>query len=266
MEKVKPSLDEAFVIQETDVALNHIGSRGSKPGISKDKRIRYAKDILQKELLPHVGISEFCETRKAYFMGYMVNRLLQCYLGRKEEDDRDHAGNKRLDLAGPLLAYLFKILFKKLTKELKMDAQRLVNAKADFDMASCIRQKTITDGLKYSLATGNWGEQQKAMQARPGVSQVLNRLSYASTLSHLRRVNSPVGRDGKMAKPRQLHATTWGMICPAETPEGHAVGLVKNLSLIGFGAHDKEIIRNPPKNNTSKSQVRAKFERRATYN
>lgn len=235
MEKVKPSLDEAFVIQGNETALNFIGSRGSKPGISKEKRIRYARDILQKELLPHIGISEFCETKKAYFVGYMVNRLLQVYLGRKEEDDRDHFGNKRLMLAGPLLAFLFKMLFTKLCKELRMEAQRHVDKKMDFKVSACIRNKTITDGLKYSLATGNWGEQQKVFDAKPGVSQVLNRLSYASTLSHLRRVNSPTGRDGKIAKPRQLHATTWGMICPAETPEGQAVGLVKNLSLIFVG-------------------------------
>ena len=50
-------------------------------------------------------------------------------------------------------------------------------------------------------------------------SQVLNRLTFASTLSHLRRLNSPIGRDGKLARPRQLHNTQWGMICPAETPE-----------------------------------------------
>ncbi len=64
--------------------------------------------------------------------------------------------------------------------------------------------------------------------------QVLNRLTFASTLSHLRRVNSPIGRDGKLARPRQLHNTLWGMICPAETPEGHAVGLVKNLALMAY--------------------------------
>lgn len=64
--------------------------------------------------------------------------------------------------------------------------------------------------------------------------QVLNRLTFASTLSHLRRVNSPIGRDGKLAKPRQLHNTLWGMLCPAETPEGQAVGLVKNLALMAY--------------------------------
>lgn len=72
------------------------------------------------------------------------------------------------------------------------------------------------------------------MQAKAGVSQVLNRYTFASTLSHLRRCNTPIGRDGKIAKPRQLHNTHWGMVCPAETPEGQACGLVKNLALMAY--------------------------------
>jgi DNA-directed RNA polymerase II subunit RPB2 len=72
------------------------------------------------------------------------------------------------------------------------------------------------------------------MNSRAGVSQVLNRYTYASTLSHLRRLNTPIGREGKLAKPRQLHNTHWGMVCPAETPEGQACGLVKNLALMTY--------------------------------
>ena len=69
---------------------------------------------------------------------------------------------------------------------------------------------------------------------KTGVAQALNRLTYASTVSHLRRVNCPTGREGKNPKPRQLHNTHWGMICPAETPEGQQCGLVKNLSLMSY--------------------------------
>ena len=234
MEMVKPSLDEAFVVQEQNVALNFIGVRGARPGVTKEKRIKYAREILQKEMLPHVGVSDFCETKKAYYLGYMVHRLLLAALGRRELDDRDHYGNKRLDLAGPLLAYLFRGLFRNLTKEVRMYAQKFIDRQKDFQLELAIKTRIISDGLRYSLATGNWGDQKKAHQARAGVSQVLNRLTYASTLSHLRRVNSPIGRDGKLAKPRQLHNTLWGMICPAETPEGHAVGLVKNLALMAY--------------------------------
>lgn len=234
MEMVKPSFDEAFVVQEQNVALNFIGVRGARPGVTKEKRIKYAREILQKEMLPHVGVTDFSETKKAYYLGYMVHRLLLAALGRRELDDRDHYGNKRLDLAGPLLAYLFRGLFRNLTKEVKLYAQKFIDSGKDFSLELAIKTRIISDGLRYSLATGNWGDQKKAHTARAGVSQVLNRLTYASTLSHLRRVNSPIGRDGKLAKPRQLHNTLWGMICPAETPEGHAVGLVKNLALMAY--------------------------------
>ena len=137
-------------------------------------------------------------------------------------------------------------LFRNLTKEVRLYAQKFIDkgrvscrniywnltcsilfnehtctcfSSQDFNLELAIKTRTITDGLKYSLATGNWGDQRKAHQTRAGVSQVLNRLTFASTLSHLRRLNSPIGRDGKLARPRQLHNTHWGMICPAETPE-----------------------------------------------
>ena len=172
MEMIKPSLDEAFVIQEQDVALNFIGARGAKPGVTREKRIKYAKEILQKEMLPHCGTHEYCETKKAYFIGYMVHRLLLASLGRRELDDRDHYGNKRLDLAGPLLAFLFRGLFKNLCKELRLYAQKFIDKGKDFNLELAIKTKIITDGLKYSLATGNWGDQRKAHQTRAGVSQV----------------------------------------------------------------------------------------------
>ena len=93
-------------------------------------------------------------------------------LGRRELDDRDHYGNKRLDLAGPLLAFLFRGLFKNLMKEMRMYAQKFIDKGKDFNLDLAIKSKTISDGLRYSLATGNWGDQKKAHQARAGVSQV----------------------------------------------------------------------------------------------
>ncbi|KAH9554263.1 hypothetical protein CY35_08G055300 [Sphagnum magellanicum] len=233
MELLRPSLEEAFVIQNQQVALDYIGKRGSTVGVTREKRIKYAKEILQKEMLPHVGIGEFCETKKAYFFGYIIHRLLLCALGRRAEDDRDHYGNKRLDLAGPLLGGLFRMLFRKLTKDVRGYLQKCVDNGKEINLAYAVKAKTITSGLKYSLATGNWGQANTA-GVRAGVSQVLNRLTYASTLSHLRRLNSPIGREGKLAKPRQLHNSHWGMMCPAETPEGQACGLVKNLALMAY--------------------------------
>jgi DNA-directed RNA polymerase II subunit RPB2 len=235
LEMLKPCIEEAFVIQDREVALDFIGRRSTaKDGHARDKRVKHARDILQKEFLPHISQSEGSETRKAFFLGYMVHKMLQCALGRREVDDRDHFGKKRLDLAGPLLANLFRGLFRKLTNETSAYLKKAIEGTKEFNLLMAVRPSIITNGLKYSLATGNWGDQKKAMSTKAGVSQVLNRFTFASTLSHLRRTNTPIGRDGKIAKPRQLHNTHWGLVCPAETPEGQACGLVKNLALMCY--------------------------------
>ncbi|KAK7746452.1 DNA-dependent RNA polymerase II [Cytospora paraplurivora] len=235
LEMLRPCIEEAFAIQDREVALDFIGRRGNNGhSVPKPVRIKNAKDILQKEMLPHIAQTEGCETRKAFFLGYMTHKLLQCALGRRDTDDRDHFGKKRLDLAGPLLAKLFRNIVKKLTGDMMAYMKRCIQEGKNFDLTLGIRHGTLTNGLKYSLATGNWGDQKKAMSSTAGVSQVLNRYTFSSTLSHLRRTNTPIGRDGKLAKPRQLHNTHWGLVCPAETPEGQACGLVKNLSLMCY--------------------------------
>ncbi|KAF2713617.1 DNA-dependent RNA polymeras-like protein II second largest subunit [Pleomassaria siparia CBS 279.74] len=233
LELLKPSIEEGAMIQDRENALDWIARRGNTQGI-KERRLKFARDIMQREFLPHISQKEGQDTRKAFFFGYMIHRLLQCVLGQRDEDDRDHFGKKRLDLAGPLIANLFRILFLKLTKDVYKYLQKCVENNNDFNVQMAVKASVITNGLKYSLATGNWGDQKKAASAKAGVSQVLNRYTYASTLSHLRRTNTPVGRDGKLAKPRQLHNTHWGLVCPAETPEGQACGLVKNLSLMCY--------------------------------
>jgi len=233
MDLLRQSLEAAVVIQDQQVALDYIGKRGTAIGAVKEKRITYAKEILQKEMLPHIGIVEFCETRKSYFFGYMIHRLLSGSMGRRPLDDRDHYGNKRLDLSGPLLASLFRQLFTRLTKQVRSYLQKSVDRRREPNVVMAINPKTLANGFRLALATGNWSAA-KNSSAKAGVAQVLNRLTFASTLSHLRRLNLPMGREGKLAAPRQLHNTHWGMVCPAETPEGQACGLVKNLALMAY--------------------------------
>ncbi len=231
MDRFRPSLEEAKPIKNKATAQDYIGKRGNADSVGRKERIQYCREVLEKELLPHVGVTEGCETKKAFFLGYAVNKMLMCSLGRLDEDDRDHFGKKRLDLAGPLLGAQFRLLFTKLIKEMRATLQKSMHSSGK--MLNCIaavRNNIITDGLKYALATGNWGDRRNPVKA--GVVQVLNRLTYASALSHLRRCNAPFPKEGKLAKPRMLHCTHWGTVCPAETPEGHAVGLVKNLSLM----------------------------------
>ena len=231
MECMRPSLEEAFVIQSQEVALDYIGKRGVKAGAQKDTRIKYARDILERHMLPHVATTPSNEDKKAFFIGYMVHRLCNAALGRVGEDDRDHYGKKRLDMAGALLGSLFRHLFRKFCKDATQALQKDVEMRKAMRLIH-FKGTTITHGLNNAIATGNWGTNRAGQTIKTGVSQVLNRLTFVSSLSHLRRLNSPLQKQGKLAKPRQLHNTHWGMICPAETPEGQSVGLVKNLSLM----------------------------------
>ena len=100
-------------------------------------------------------------------------------LNRRPLDDRDHYGNKRLDLAGPLLGSLFRQLFKKLTKDVKTYIQKSIDSGGEFNLARAVRPKTITNGLKYSLATGNWGTQGAA-----GVRDI-DELIFTSSHRHI---------------------------------------------------------------------------------
>ncbi|RHZ50840.1 hypothetical protein Glove_490g40 [Diversispora epigaea] len=213
---------------------DYIGRRAASPGIPQEKRIALAKRILEKEFIPHLGETFEFEKQKAYFLGYMIRQLLLCALERRPLDDRDHFGKKRLDLAGALLSNLFNNLFKKMVKDMTILMKKMLAEKREINLEMIIKSQTITNGMRYSLGTGNWGDAKRAMQSKSGVAQVLNRFTYASTLSHLRRCNAPVSRGGKVTRPRYLHNTHWGYVCPAETPEGQACGLMKNLSLMAY--------------------------------
>lgn len=172
LDLLKPSIEEAFPIQSQDVALNFIGTRALQPGVVREKRIEYAKNLLERQFLPHIGTCEDSFRRKIFFLGYMVNRLLCVALGRREMSDKDHYGNKRMDLVGPLFNSLFRQLFRKSRQEIHAYILNRLNKNLPFDINLAVRSRTITDGLRYALGTGNWGDARNGGAARSGVSQV----------------------------------------------------------------------------------------------
>ena len=190
---------------------------------NKINRINIVRNVLEKEMLPHVGKDL---KKKALYLGFMVNKLIQCFLGLKEFDDRDSYINKRVDTPGVLLASIFRQYYGKMIKDMKNMVQKeinvggwkvtnkLINVINKVNVYKIVKSTIIDSGLRYALATGNWGI--KSNKNKQGVAQVLNRMSYNATLSHLRRVNTPIEKSGKLIQPRKLHATQWGVICPAE--------------------------------------------------
>ena len=208
-------------------ALHYIG-RFTLHTLKEEDRCAYARQVVESELFPHMGIAS-TPKEKAYLLGNIVNRLLSTSVGMRKDDDRDDYRNKRVESAGVLCRDLFRQLFKKFTIAIVSSIEK---KKQNPDaMAVISRLPIITNGLRHCFGTGNWGVP-KNSYIRSGVAQILSRLSYGATLSNLRRVTIPVGKESKNTKIRQIHPSQIMYICPSETPEGQPVGIVLNLSLL----------------------------------
>ena len=208
-------------------ALRFIGQRTNHP-IKETERRDYAEQVVDCEIFPHMGVTSSSRD-KAYLLGHMVNKLLSTYLGHRKSDDKDNYVNKRIESPGVLCHELFRQLFKKYVGTIVATIEK---KKQLPDVMSIIPRLTdITKGFNHCFGTGNWGVP-KNSYVRAGVAQILSRLSYGATLSNLRRVSIPVGKESKNAAIRQINPSQIMYICPVETPEGAPVGIVLNLSLL----------------------------------
>ena len=230
----------------TEDALRHITASVAYTPINLDKETGAKKkreftiEVLNNDLFPH------CKTlqQKLYLIGYMASKLIQTSMGWLPPDDRDSYINKRIELTGTLLNNLFRNYFNKLVKEMQKQIVREINngswrSSEDYEnivnmtnIYKIMKSTTIENGINRALSTGDFSIKQ-SNSSKVGVAQVLNRLTYVASLSHLRRINTPLEKSGELIAPRKLHNTTWGFLCPAETPEGQSIGVVKNISYMG---------------------------------
>ena len=227
-------------------------------GTNQEDKCAYVQHLLTTELLPHVKFAGETTTpavlnaRRTMLMGSMIRRLLLTYCKHIPLDDRDAYPNKRVVTTGALLTHLFRQLFQKVCNDTRNEFVQEVNndtwKKAGQpleilninNLYKILKVSTIEGKMKQALATGNFTVQGMGTNnstslsnaTKVGVSQVLARMSYAATLSHIRRIQTPVEKSGKLLAPRKLHGTSWGFMCPVETPEGHSVGIVKTMSLL----------------------------------
>ncbi|KAK9824521.1 hypothetical protein WJX72_011068 [[Myrmecia] bisecta] len=234
---------EIFTQQQ---ALEYLGSKvkmGRQIFVRRTRsRVDEARDILANVVVCHVPVIHFDFQQKVTYMAFMIRRMLYATLDKSYIDDRDYYGNKRLELAGGLLSLLFEDLFKRLNADLKRQADAVLskaNRATQFDIAKCIRTDTISHGLEHAISSGNWTIKRFRME-RKGVTQVLSRLSFISALGMMTRITSQFEKTRKVSGPRALQPSQWGMLCPADTPEGESCGLVKNLALMTHVTTDEE--------------------------
>jgi DNA-directed RNA polymerase II subunit RPB2 len=238
---MEESIQDAAAITRKATAIEWLSQHISSWS-AKSQRQMVVSDILAEELFPHIGGSSQ-EYEKACFLAHMTRKVLWVSSQRIQKDDRDAYPNKRVDIPGFLLADLLRKTYNnRMVKDMRACLSKEIHGgswKATGNWSEIVNinninkiiKSTILDvALKSALATGNFGNGKIAGPAKQGVSQVLNRLNYPSAISHLRRLSTPVDKTAKLIDPRKLHNTQWGMVCPCETPEGHGVGVIKNMA------------------------------------
>src|SRR3989339_368617 len=217
------NLLEFVSIKNEEESLDYIAK---KIGITQSKEVRTERmqEILDKYLLPHLGIRKEDRIFKAYNLCKMLKKYILVSNNELDVDDKDHYMNKRLKMSGDLLADLLRLNLKVLIGDLLYNFQRIVKRGKFPSIKNIIRDKLLTQRIYSSMATGVW------VGGRKGISQRIQRLNYLETLSHLQRVVSPLSASQENFEARELHSTHLGRLCPIETPEGTNIGLRKNLA------------------------------------
>ncbi|MDW8043868.1 MAG: DNA-directed RNA polymerase subunit B [Nitrososphaerota archaeon] len=218
------SFREAEGIEDKKEALRFLGNRVAF-GYAEEYRIERAEQMLDNNFLIHLGTSKDARFKKAVMLCDIVGKLLETAAGIRKPDDKDHYANKRLKLESQLLTELYRSALNKLIRDIRYQLERILITRQPVSLSTFIRPGIVNDVVLTAFSTGNWPG------GRVGVTQILNRTNYLATVSHLRRVQSPLSRSQPHFEARDLHGTHWGRICPAETPEGANAGLVKNLAL-----------------------------------
>lgn len=238
---INESIIESSSILTQEEALSWL-SQHTNIWTIKGQKQNTTQDTLNEELFPHIG-SQGMNYEKACFLAHMTRKVLWTSSQRIPTDDRDAYPNKRVDVPGFLLADLFRKTYNnRMVKDMKAALSKEIHGgswKATGNWSEIVNinninkiiKPTILDvSLKSSLATGNFGSGKIGGPSKIGVSQVLNRLNFSASISHLRRISTPIEKTGKLIAPRKQHNTQYGYVCPCETPEGHGVGVIKNLS------------------------------------
>ena len=236
LELLRPSIHDAGTIFNQKNALEYIGS------FTKYQTIHSAYKCLVNQLLPHIGEMNF--KAKACFIGHMVFELLKVIQKDEPPTDRDNYKYKRVQTTGELMKELFieyskemyTEIYKDIDKELYYhegtykDEEPVTDKNYKFlnlFVDEYFNKRIVEEGFRKGFK-GNWGA--KAHTKKVGVIQSLNRLTYHSFLSHMRRVDLDIDASNKLVGPHLLHGSQFGLFDPIDV--GGSVGIDKQMAVL----------------------------------
>jgi DNA-directed RNA polymerase II subunit RPB2 len=244
VQKLRPSINETGPIFCQKDALNYLAT------LTRFRTVEHIQYILINDFLPHINSTK----GKIFYLGHMVNQLLKMTEHIIKPTDRDSFSFKRVDLPGFLLAEIFREYYLEFLQTCRegfrmfnfnknlYGGENIVNIVDGSNKFKLFNPNKIENGFLKSLK-GNWGT--KDDPSKQGVVQDLSRLSFLGSISHLRRVHLPMVSSTKLVPPRRLHGSTWGIMCPVETPDGGNIGCIKHFSIsagVTFGSSSGPVL------------------------
>ena len=217
------------------ILANEFIPHGGTHGVDIEQRVRHGgrgewtghMKQYEKKKSTLEEIKQECGEKSVY-LGFVVMRLLYIYLGLYPEDDRDHYSTKRLDSPGPLMAYHFRLNYRTLLRQLPSALSKTLQRCPSIIDCVKTKAKALAMAMREPFKRGNWSMQPGI---NTGVVQSLDRINPHSSLGLCQRIMTPLKKEGKIALPRQLHLSHWGINCCCETPEGQACGLILVIAM-----------------------------------
>lgn len=262
MELLRPSMEEAemlgvydqlsaltFLEKYPDKVADELERGGGDIKRNKVQRLSFLYDAIYKSLFPHVG-DNF--VKKAYYLGYIVNELLQVATGLKPQTDRDSWRYKRVDLSGFLLANLFREKVMKLSWHIRTQ----VETKYEFghtefsgdNFIHILNETNANEFFDFTIIETGFKDAFKMgeITKKKGLIQSVQRLSNYWIISYLRRINTPNDLGGRIPfEQRMTHNTQYGIFCLSEYPySGETAGLKKHLTVVShvtFGSNSQKL-------------------------
>ncbi|MEZ5098460.1 MAG: DNA-directed RNA polymerase subunit beta [Thermoleophilia bacterium] len=138
---------------------------------------------------------------------------------RKDLDEYEHFGNRRLRTVGELIQEAFRVGLYRM--------ERVVRERMTTEDVDTITPQTIINVRPVQAAL-------KEFFGSSQLSQFMDQTNSLAGLTHRRRLSAlgagGLTRERAPIEVRDVHSTHYGRMCPIETPEGPNIGLIGSLA------------------------------------
>lgn len=183
--------------------------------------------VLRQHLLPHLGTRDEDREQKLFCLVTWTRELLELRARGGEPTDRDHMANKRARIAGVLMEELFGRGLRIFWKELHMHMKKLHGDGREMRIVEAMvhYRNNVTNMLRRGVQRGDFGNGKQDFTRPYDIAQ-----SDLSAISIPRQTTPFLPKSSKAFKARQVHPSQYGLVCPAEAPQGDTIGYVKTLA------------------------------------